>query len=243
MQEKGGILEVRMGEIAISSDSTDRYPELKPGLYLKLTVADTGHGIDPSIQDRIFEPFFTTKELGKGTGMGLSVIHGIVKSHRGAIRLSSEVGKGSIFDVYLPIAEGEELKETEKLGALPTGNESVLFVDDEDFQVDIGMQMLQRLGYTVVATTSSVEALDIFRKKPDRFDLVITDMIMPKMTGVRLSQELLEIRPDIKIIICTGFSEQISAEKAKELGIHGYVMKPVIVSEFARKVREVLNQD
>jgi len=243
MQEKGGMMVVSMAEIELSSDFIAQHPELTPGLYLKISVADTGHGMDHSIQERVFEPFYTTKKRGKGTGMGLSVVHGIVKSHRGTITVYSAPGKGSTFDVYFPVIEGKEVKKTENLNALPTGNEKILFVDDEKFQVDLGKQILQRLGYKVVASTSSVEALDLFRKKPDKFDLVITDMTMPNMTGIQLSRELLGTRSDIPIIICTGFSEQIDDAKAKVLGIRGYVMKPVLISELAKKVREVLDQN
>ena len=207
-----------------------------------MTVRDTGHGMDKKVMERIFEPYFTTKEMGKGTGLGLAVVHGIVKSHEGEITVHSEPGKGSTFHVYIPAIQREVVEEKDETGHLPTGIECVLFIDDEPTLVDIGKQALERLGYEVVTRTSSIEALELFRTKPDQFGLVITDMTMPDMTGERLAKELMQVRPDIPIILCTGFSERITEEKAKGMGIREFVMKPLLMRDLANTVRQVLDE-
>ncbi|MBW2168751.1 MAG: PAS domain S-box protein [Deltaproteobacteria bacterium] len=241
MSDEGGILEVNLSEIHLDSRSASRYSDLDPGKYVKLTVSDTGYGMTPEVLERIFEPYFTTKEKGTGTGMGLAVVHGIVKGCGGSIIVESEPGKGTVFHVYLPRIEREEVKaEPEATGPLPTGHERILFVDDELPLVEIGKQILERLGYEVTTRTSSIEALELFKAKPDRFDLVITDMTMPNMTGDRLAKELMKIRPDIPVILCTGFSERITEEKAKEMGIRAFAMKPIVIRDLANTVREVL---
>jgi CheY-like chemotaxis protein len=204
-------------------------------------VTDTGTGIDESVIDRIFDPYFSTKEKGKGTGLGLAVVHGIVKGYKGDIRVYSEPGKETTFQVYLPVIKTQvDKKETQVISPAKMGTERILLVDDEVQIVRMAQQILERLGYHVTARTSSVETLEAFRAAPDKFDLVITDMTMPNMTGIQLSQKLLEIRPDIPIIICTGFSTKIDDKKAKAFGIRGFVMKPVVMSEIAKKIREVL---
>jgi PAS domain S-box-containing protein len=241
MREKGGVLEIRLVEVDICSDDAAPHLGLDSGPYLKLTVSDTGHGIDRAIMERIFDPFFTTKRPGEGTGMGLAVVHGIVKSCGGAIVVDSEPGKGSTFDLFFPRMEGDSLPETDSVVSMATGNERILFVDDEEDLVDMVQQMLKRLGYSVVAKTSSIEALEIFQAQPDQFDLVITDQTMPHMTGADLAKELMCIRPDIPIILCTGFSEVISAEEAKTLGIREFVMKPFATREIAEITRHVLD--
>jgi CheY-like chemotaxis protein len=220
------------------------YSDLTPGEYVKLTVSDTGHGMTPDVLERIFDPFFSTKEPGDGTGMGLSVVHGIVKSHRGTIAVYSESGKGSTFDVYLPVAEHlRDVGEREsRQGGIPGGNERVLFIDDEPFLVDTGKQILSRLGYEVITRTSGIEALELFRTKPDTFDMVITDQTMPQMTGVDLARELMKIRPQIPVILCTGFSEVMPGEKIKALDIQEILMKPVVAREIAETVRNVLDR-
>ena len=197
----------------------------------------------PEILKRIFDPYFTTKEVGKGTGLGLAVVHGIVKSYGGEISVSSEVGKGSTFDIYFPRiqAMGRPL-EAEKAEPLPFGgHERVLFVDDEKAIAEIGQNMLKYLGYEVEVRTSSIEALELFRAQADRFDLVITDMTMPNMTGDKLAQELLRIRPGIPIILCTGFSEYLTEEKAKAMGIREFVMKPLVMKDLAKAMRRALD--
>jgi len=241
MREKGGVLEIRLSDVDISSDGAVSHLELDPGPYLKLTVNDTGHGMDRATIERIFDPFFTTKKPGEGTGMGLAVVHGIVKSCGGAIVVDSDPGKETTFEVFFPRIEGDSLKEADFAAPMATGNERILFVDDEEDLVDMAQQMLERLGYSVVAKTSSLEALEVFKAQPDQFALVITDQTMPHMTGADLAKELMRIRPDIPIILCTGFSEVISAEEAKTLGIREFVMKPFATREIAEITRHVLD--
>jgi len=240
MSEEGGILEINLSETELDSYTASQYPDLGTGKYIRLTVSDTGHGIDKDVMERIFEPYFTTKEKGRGTGLGLSVVHGIVKSHGGAITVYSEPGKGSTFHVYIPAIQREVVEEKDEIEPLPTGHERILFIDDEPGLVEIGKQMLEYLGYEVTTRTSSIEALELFRTKPDQFDLVITDMTMPQMMGDRLAQELMQIRPDIPIILCTGFSKRITEEKAKGIGIKAFAMKPLVMRDLANTVREVL---
>jgi PAS domain S-box-containing protein len=244
MRERGGVLEVRLEEVMIEDEAFAHQFDLSLGPYLSLTVLDTGHGMDKSVRERIFEPYFTTKRTGEGTGIGLSVVHGIVKSYGGAITAESEPGRGSIFQVLLPRFKGAVVREEHKEVALPPkGTERILFVDDETALVNIGRRMLGRLGYKVTTRTDSLEALQLFREQPDQFDLVITDMTMPNMTGIRLARELMGICPDIPIILCTGFSELISEERAKEMGIREFVMKPLIMSEMARVVRRAVQNN
>ncbi len=241
MEGEGGVLAVTLKEVGLGVDDfTD--PSMNPGTYVCLSVADTGIGMDQITLERVFEPYFTTKKIGKGTGLGLSVVHGIVKSYRGDIKVYSEPDKGTVVHVYLPVIKSRfETQGTEAVIPVPKGTERILLVDDEEPIVRMETEMLERLGYDVTERTSSVEALEAFRNTPDKFDLVITDTTMPNMTGVQLSQKLLEIRPDIPVIICTGFSTKIDDAKAKEFGIRGFVMKPVVMSELANKIREVLD--
>ncbi|MBN2122888.1 MAG: PAS domain S-box protein [Deltaproteobacteria bacterium] len=241
MSDGGGILEVRLAKVVLERDFTALHPPLKPGHHLKLTVADTGMGMTEDLIHRIFEPYFTTKETGQGTGLGLAVVHGIVAGHGGAITVESRPGKGSSFHVFFPLLQIDFLPEAMEDRDLPTGREHILFVDDERLLVDIGKQVLERLGYRVTATASSLEALNFFRESPDRFDLVITDMTMPQMTGDRLAVELMRIRPEIPIILCTGFSHLVSDEKVKRAGIREFVMKPIVIRDLANTVRKVLD--
>jgi len=216
--------------------------DMEPGTYVKLTVKDTGTGMTEEVQERIFEPFFTTKELGKGTGMGLAVVYGIVKSHGGAVTVQSEVGQGSIFDVYLPRAQKPEVKKEEiTVSALPTGTERILFVDDEEVLVEMGRDMLESLGYHLTVAKHPTDAWDLFLEDPARFDLVITDQTMPDTTGITLAQKMLRVREEMPIILCTGYSETVSADKAKEVGISEFVMKPLVKKELAETVRRVLD--
>ncbi|MBW2345447.1 MAG: PAS domain S-box protein [Deltaproteobacteria bacterium] len=242
MQGKSGVLEVSLKNVQLDADVVLRHKGLAPGPYLLLTVSDTGHGMTPDMVERIFDPYFTTKDKGVGTGMGLAVVHGIVRGYGGAIEVQSEIGEGSTFHVYLPVVEREATKEPEILESLPAGNENILFIDDEPGLVDIGRQMLQRLGYEVVTRTSSIEALELFRTKPDSFDLVITDMTMPQMTGDKLAGEFIKLRPNIPIILCTGYSAYISEEKAKNMGIRAFAMKPLVLRDLAKTVRKVLDE-
>ncbi|MBP1740947.1 MAG: signal transduction histidine kinase with receiver domain [Deltaproteobacteria bacterium] len=216
--------------------------DMQPGNYLVLSVKDTGSGMDDEVKKRIFEPFFTTKPVGEGTGLGLSVVYGIVKSHKGNITVYSEPGKGSIFNVYLPKVDTGVSRVAETLGPVPRGKERILLVDDEEMTMNSVRNMLQHLGYKVTALTDSQEALECFSANPFQFDLVMTDQTMPFMTGGALGKELMRIRPDIPVILCTGYSDMISSEKVSALGFPGFIMKPFTVREGADLVRSVLDQ-
>ncbi len=243
MGDSGGVLEVSLNKATIEEGAEAHALDLPPGPYLKLTVSDTGYGMTPEVIERIFDPYFTTKEKGQGTGLGLSVVHGIVKSHRGAITCKSVQGKGTTFDIYIPETESKKdaaqpRAQTPRL----TGTERILFIDDEQILVKVAKEMLENLGYRVVTETSSIKALDLFKQHPDQFDLVISDIVMPGMTGDKLAQELLYIRHDIPIILCTGFSENITEEKAKRTGIQEFIMKPLEADELAKTIRKVLEE-
>ncbi len=239
MEDTGGELIVSLNEIELKEYgciSTD----MAAGTYVCLTVADTGIGMHKELTKKIFDPFFTTKEIGKGTGMGLSVAHGIVNSMGGVIQVSSEPGNGSEFKVYFPVAKGLSHGQSSKsITTVTGGSERILLVDDEEGIVSMEKQMLKRLGYQVTTRTSSMEALDCFRADPDRFDLVITDMAMPNMPGDKLAAELVNIRPDVPIILCTGFSENISEKRAASLGIKGILMKPIVKKDLSKKIRDL----
>ncbi len=242
MRTTGGVLEVCLESVEIPRERGGSVPaDLKPGPYIRLTVRDTGLGIDPAIMSRIFDPFFTTKPQGEGTGLGLSVVYGIVKSHGGSIAIESEVGRGSTFDVYLPRTPEQEREDNRRKASASGGSEHILFVDDEVVLVDMGERMLSALGYRVTAVANGPEALKIFRENPDGFDLVITDMTMPGMTGAQLSLEILKIKPGFPIILCTGFSEIISEGEAKAMGIRRFLMKPVFLDTLAGEIRIVLD--
>ena len=242
MQEDGGVLEVSLANVELDDLEVSKHLDLNAGSYLRLTLSDTGRGMTSEIMERIFDPYFTTKDTGEGTGLGLSVAQGIIKAHGGTITVYSKPGKGTTFNVYLPIIhETEEAEKEESKEPLPFGSERILFIDDEQALVEIGSKMLEQLGYEVVTKQSSIEALELFRAEPDRFDLVITDMTMPDMTGDKLAQELIKIRPDIPVIICTGYSKRISEEKARNLGIRKFVMKPLMMRNLAETVRKALD--
>ncbi len=244
MREKGGVLEVSLMEEEIGGDDLKADLGLFPGSYLKLTVSDTGHGMDKAVMSRIFDPYFTTKAPDEGTGMGLSVVHGIVKGHGGEIEVHSEPKKGTTFHVHLPIIDIGAL-EPEALSQEPIqrGSERILLVEDEELIIQMLEQILEDIGYHVTPRTSSVEALKAFEARPDKFDLVITDMTMPNMTGAELAPRLLKIRPDIPIILCTGFNEMIDETRAKAIGIQEYVMKPILRHDIARTIRKVLDKE
>ena len=242
MREIGGVLEVTLENINITKNTAVNYHHLTAGEYVQLTVTDTGHGIDPDILERIFDPYFTTKNVGDGSGMGLAVVHGIVKSHGGDILVHSKPGKGTIFHVLFPCIEEEPEQSVEITAEIPRGSENILVVDDEKAMVDVTQSMIERLGYQVSARTSSIEALEAFRSNPDRYDLVITDYTMPNMTGVELAEKLLDLRPDIPIILCTGYSDQINENKAKRKGIRAFVMKPIALSGIAKIIRNTLEK-
>jgi CheY-like chemotaxis protein len=241
MRDQGGRLTVNLEPVELDPEFTAGHPKLKSGPYLKLTVSDTGPGIAESELDRIFEPFFTTKEKGEGTGMGLAVVHGIVTSHGGDIFVRSEPGQGTTFTVLFPAVERRIEPDTRLEIPPPSGTESILFVDDELALVNAGKHMLESLGYDVITRTNSLEALELFEHQPDRFDLVITDMTMPGLTGDQLAQKLMEIRSDLPVILCTGFSARINEEKALALGIRAFVSKPVLKRQIAETIRMVLD--
>jgi len=241
MEETGGELKVSLKEVELGEYDIIT-PDMTPGVYACLIVADTGVGMDKILTNKIFDPFFTTKEVGKGTGMGLSVVHGIVISMGGTIHVYSEPGKGTQFHVYLPVIKSAaEKPKIQTQVPIQGGTEQILLVDDEEAILSMEKRMLERLGYQVTSRTSSLEALEAFRSNPDKFDMIITDMAMPNMPGDKLSVELIKIRPDIPVLLCTGFSEAMSVEKAASLGIKGFLMKPIIMKDLAQKIREVLD--
>jgi signal transduction histidine kinase/CheY-like chemotaxis protein len=243
MREKGGALKVDLDRLNLyEKEAALLYPDLNPGIYEMVAVSDTGDGMDAATVERIFDPYFTTKEAGKGTGMGLAVAHGIVKSHGGVINVHSEPGKGTTFQVLLPSIDGVAKSEAEELKPLPRGEERILFVDDEATLVDLGKQMLEHLGYKVEGKTSSIEALETFRAHPDDFDLILTDKTMPNLTGFDLGKECKKIRPDIPIILCTGFSESTLLLKAGSMGISEIIMKPLLMRDLAGAIRKVLDE-
>jgi len=243
MRETGGTLDISLSQISLDEDETVRHQNLAPGQYALLSVMDTGQGIAEDVVERIFDPFFTTKQVDEGTGMGLSVVHGIVKNHGGAITVFSKPGKGAVFHVLLPLIT-PDTKQAERnySQVIPTGNERILLVDDDEILLETQERILLRLGYAVVACQSSVSALEEFRKQPHKFDLVITDQTMPQMTGLALARECLTVRPDMPIILCTGYSESVSEEMARAAGISAFLMKPVVLAKLARTVRDVLDE-
>jgi PAS domain S-box-containing protein len=242
MEETGGELKVSLKEIELDEYDVLR-PDMKPGIYACLTIADTGIGMDKELIRTIFDPFFTTKKKGKGTGMGLSVVHGIVENMNGVIQVYSEPGEGTQFHVYLPVEKTSFDKPSiPSHETIPGGTEHILLVDDEEAILKMEKRMLERLGYQVTSRTSSIEALEAFSANPDKFDLVITDMAMPNMPGDKLAVELTKIRPDIPVLLCTGFSETMSEEKAISIGIKGFLLKPIVMKDLAQKIREVLGK-
>ena len=242
MRETGGRLSVGLSDVVLGPEPATVSPELVPGPYVKLTVEDDGSGMPPEVLERIFEPFFTTKRRGEGTGMGLAVVRGIVKSHGGTVTVSSVPGRGTTFEVYFPAAKGRVKPAPAPSAEGLMGKGRILFVDDEDMLVRSVKPMLERLGFSVTATTDPLEALALFRRRPAHFDLVITDETMPGLTGDKLAQELLRIRPDVPIILSTGFSESVREEDLPALGIREFIMKPFSTSEIAEKIRSALKK-
>jgi signal transduction histidine kinase/CheY-like chemotaxis protein len=243
MRDNGGVLEIILADENISPDEHHFNHGLEPGPYIRLTISDTGCGMEPEVLESIFDPFFTTKPTGEGTGLGLSVVHGIVKSHDGNIRVYSKPGQGSSFNIFIPKIESDSADEVKHAESIQGGKESILVVDDEDLLIEMSKQRLERLGYTIVGSTSSVEALEAFRDEPNKFDLVVTDYTMPHMTGLELARELLRIRPDLSIIMCSGLNEPVPTEKIREAGIQEFFVKPIGKNEFAQIIRRVLDRD
>ncbi len=242
MGEKGGVLNFSLTGEELSLSQADDL-QLKPGSYVRLSISDTGCGIDPGVIDRIFDPFFTTKKIGEGTGLGLAVVYGIVKNHEGHVQVKSEPRRGASFDIYLPRLEGNHAVVSDVAGMEPIagGRESILFVDDEKTLVDLAHRNLSALGYRVTACSDSQEALKIFQSDPDGFDLIITDMTMPKISGSELTRQIACLRPAQPVILCTGFSEYINPEKAAQMGIKDFILKPLSRKTLALAVRKALD--
>jgi PAS domain S-box-containing protein len=241
MREEGGVLTVTLERIHLDDGDLSGMPELSAGDHVNLSVGDTGQGIAPDQINRIFDPYFTTKGIGEGTGMGLAMVHGIVKSHDGAIKVDSDEGKGTVFSVFIPVIQSKSEVATVSTDDIPRGNEHILFVDDEPAMTGIYRAMLERLGYAITVRTSSIEALEAFKAKPDEYDAIITDQTMPHLTGQMLAMEMMAVRPDIPVILCTGHSDLISKQKANEIGIKAFVMKPIAMGHIAKTIREVLD--
>ena len=238
----GGTLEIDLTDVELDSVFCSSHPEIQPGVYQRLTVTDTGHGMTPEVMSRIFDPFFTTKDKGQGTGLGLSVVHGIVNNCGGTITVYSEPDKGTTFNLYFPITESKVPKKPQEYLFMPTGTEHILVVDDEKPIVELTQRILATLGYKVEVRTGSLEALELFRAMPGKFDLLVTDMTMPQMTGDVLARELMKIRPKMPVILCTGFSEKITKEKAEAMGIKAFLLKPLLKDELAHTIRRVLDE-
>jgi PAS domain S-box-containing protein len=243
MEEKGGRLDVSLSQKYLTGGDLT-HPSMTPGLYVCLTVSDTGTGIESEILEKIFDPYFTTKGQGKGTGLGLSVVHGIVRSYKGDILVDSRPGNGTTVNVYLPLVNPTgEVRESSSHFELKKGKGRVLLVDDEEDVLCVEHKMLELLGYEVTGQKASQEALTLFRKSPQAFDLIITDMTMPKMTGIQLAREIKKVREDIPIIICSGFSEHIDMKKAGDPELQGFVSKPVLINEIAQVVGDILGKN
>lgn len=241
MEIQGGTLTVSLHKKSIPGEDSRNLSHMQSKDFVKLSIKDTGVGIAPEIREKIFEPYFTTKEVDKGTGMGLAMVHGIVQSYGGSIVCNSRPGEGTVFHITLPIVKEDGLPKTVALEIIPGGNEHILLIDDEVAVVSMTKTLLERLGYQVTTSTNSIEALDTFLNKPETFDLIITDQTMPKMAGADLSREILQIRPDIPIILCTGYSSIISEDKAMAIGIKAMAMKPLAKKEIASLIRMVLD--
>jgi PAS domain S-box-containing protein len=241
MRDKGGLLEIRLDDVQLRKEDAAKYHELRPGSYVKLTLSDTGEGMEHHVMERIFDPFFTTKEKGHGTGMGLSVVHGIVKSGGGSISVQSESGKGTCFEILFPIIEIAPEPDLTAEESIPKGTERILFIDDENAIADLTKRQLESLGYQVTTRTDPIEALEVFKLQPDRFDMVITDMTMPKMTGKELSENLLRIKPSLPVILCTGFSASMDESRAAAIGIKALIFKPILKRDIAQAIRKVLD--
>jgi CheY-like chemotaxis protein/anti-sigma regulatory factor (Ser/Thr protein kinase) len=243
MKERGGVLDISLSAMVVDEEFSSRNPDLKPGPYVRLTVSDNGHGMDAATQERIFEPFFTTKPQGEGSGLGLSVVHGIVKSHEGSISVYSEVGRGTTFNIYLPDAKDSDSSQTERLNrSLPRGNgEHILFVDDEPSLIDIGKRMLERLGYQVTVANSGGAALDLIRSEAKTFDCVITDFTMPDMSGIALARECRASGSATPIILMSGYCGVLTDDSLRAQGIQELILKPFTPHVLAEALRRVLS--
>ncbi len=241
MRETGGVLKIHLEMIEVSKELHAMHPQLKLECpHLSLMVQDTGQGMCPDVQKRIFDPFFTTKTVGEGAGMGLSVVHGIIASHGGAITVHSQVGHGTTFTLYLPNIDSEVIPPVQEDIPIETGRGNVLLVEDEESLAGLGKLMIEQLGYSVEIHTSSLHALESFKSSPQKFDVVISDQTMPTLTGEGLARKLLEVQSDLPIILCTGYSHTMTSEKAKAMGIRAFLMKPIQMRELATILHEVL---
>ncbi len=237
-----GTLDIRLRPLELTVNETWPHPNLQPGNYLELIIKDSGHGIDIDTMEHIFEPYFTQMDPGGGYGLGLFIVRGIVKKYGGAIKVMSREGSGTEFTIWLPVAtQGRPIKK-KKVQPAPTGSESILYIDDDRDLASLGKYHLERLGYKVEAQTNAVEALHAFRKSPEKFHLVITDMNMPHMSGEMLSRGIMQIRPEIPIIMCTGFSEKIDEERARSIGLKEFILKPVKFDDLAKIIRNILDE-
>lgn len=242
MRERGGTLTISLNEVEISTDNKQVGLSLDEGTYLELKIADTGHGIDPAIIDKIFDPFFTTKMKSEGSGMGLAVVHGIVNGYRGHINVVSEPGAGTAFTIYFPVVKEKLNLSKEKTQEKPArGDERIMVVDDQEYILKMMHRILSYLGYTVTSEQDPLKAWALFQHDPSALDIVITDQTMPNLTGADMAKKMLSIRPDIPIILCTGFSDLVSPEDAKALGIREYLMKPISINDLAQTIRNVLD--
>ncbi len=241
MEETGGTLGISLSEITLSTKDLVHESNIEAGIFVQLSICDSGPGIAEDIKKKIYDPYFTTKETGKGTGMGLAIVHGIVKSYGGFISFYSEPGEGTAFHVFLPVIEKKLSPEIEDVEPIPIGRERILFIDDEEILAEMGKSMLERLGYHVTVRNNSIEALETFQNQPDLYDLVITDQTMPGMTGADIARRMIQIRPDIPIILCTGYSALISEKKAKSIGIKEFAFKPLSKKGIAVLIRKVLD--
>jgi PAS domain S-box-containing protein len=241
MEINGGLLDVSLENIIVDADTIGRHSELTSGPHVRLRVRDTGEGIPADAVDRVFDPYFTTKEVGKGTGLGLSVVHGIVTRHQGEISVESALGRGTTFEILFPAVLKRAPAKFSKPKELSTGSEHILLVDDEASLLNLIRQRLERLGYVVTGMTDAQAALALFESNPDRFDLIVTDMTMPQMTGDLLAQKILNVKPHMPIVLCTGYSEKMNRETARKLGIRKYIEKPIETAHLANVVREALD--
>jgi PAS domain S-box-containing protein len=241
MEQKGGVLTIEMKQVRVDRATAQFHPNLKQKEYVRLTVSDTGTGMDETTLDRIFEPFFTTKDIDKGTGLGLSVVHGIVRSHQGDIIVYSKPGKGSTFHVYLPVMKTAAEAGKKKPQKIKGGSESILVVDDEELVIDVLVKMLEHLGYKVSASESGLKALKTFHHRPDKFDLVISDLTMPDMTGLELVKQLHKVRSDLPVIIMTGFGESVTGDILDHYGISAVIGKPIELQKLGAEIRKIFN--
>jgi len=241
MGKKAGVLDVSISEVKFTPEPEDLYEEIEKGKYIKLTVKDTGCGMDKKVTKKIFDPFFTTKKPNEGTGLGLSVVHGIVKSYKGKITVDSEPGKGTTFSVYFPLFDREKFLEIKSSNEIPRGSYYILFVDDEDHIVEMGKKLLEKLGNKVITSNNPIDAIKLFYENPDKFDIVITDHTMPNMTGIELALKLFAKKPDIPVILCTGYSESINRKKALSMGVKEFIMKPYSRRKIAQTIKTVMS--